>query len=263
MTLFDPKERTDRGIVTQTELTGRPAPEPKSVYQASWRDYIFSEIWNRPGLERRARFLIAIGSGAMCDCSEQILDDYIRGALKTRELSLAELRECSLHAAVYSGWGRGDKLDKSIDRIEKELGLEPCDFAPLRAEPWDKEQRWKDGQDEFRHVMTFPGPTPEIPYHEGGILNFVFAEMWPRRILDQRSRRWITLVGVCEAGVDAPIQTHIYAAMASGNCNRQEMLEFVLQYATHAGWPKVSALSHIVNFMADKVENGLPYGPMK
>lgn len=262
MTLLDPKERTERGIASQTELTGRPSPEPKSLFQSSWRDYVFAEVWNRPGLERRARFLIATSSAAMGDCSDAILDDYMRGALTTGELTLSELREASLHVAVYSGWGHGDRFDKSVDRVAQELDLVPCDYPALRAEPWDKEQRYRDGQAEFQHVMTFPGPTPEIPYHEGGILNFVFGEMWCRAGLDQRSRRWITLVGVCDAGVDIPIQTHIYAAMKSGNCQRREMLEFVLQYALHAGWPKASALSSIVNVMADKVENGLPFSPM-
>ncbi|HTH27784.1 MAG TPA: carboxymuconolactone decarboxylase family protein [Sphingobium sp.] len=259
MDLLDPAERTARGAVTQAEITGRPAPEPGSVFEASWRDYIFAEIWNRPGLERRARFLIAISGAAMAHASDQVMDGYVRGALKTGELSLAELREAALHTAVYGGWPTGELVDKAIDRVSEELGLPPYDFPPLRGEPWDAHQRYKDGQAEFHHVMTFAGPQPIEPYHEGGILNFVFAEMWPRRILDQRSRRWITLVGVCEAGVVVPIDSHIHAAMASGNCSPEEMREFVLQYAVHAGWPKASNLTNVVAVMARKVAAGLPF----
>lgn len=257
--LLDPAERTARGRATREEVTGRSWPEPATPFEASWRDYVFAEVWHRPGLKRRARFLISIGSAAMGQASDEVLDGYVRGAIKTGELNLAELRESALHVAVYHGWGSGERLDRAISRIQDELGLEPYIFPPLRAESWEPEQRIRDGQGEFEYVMTFPGPKPDIPYQGGGILNFVFAEMWPRRILDQRSRRWLTLVGVCHSGVEVPIASHFYAAMKSGNCTQTEMLEFVLQYAIHAGWPRASNLSHVVRTEGAKVAAGKPY----
>lgn len=77
--------------------------------------------------------------------------------------------------------------------------------------------------------------------------------------LDQRSRRWITLVGVAESAAVIPIRSHIYAAMASGNCPAEEMQEFVLQYAIHAGWPKGSVIQGAVLEMAKRVAAGLPF----
>ncbi len=107
--------------------------------------------------------------------------------------------------------------------------------------------------------MTFPGPPPISPYFEAGIDNFVFAEMWNRRGLDEPSRRWITLVGVCDSGAETPIRSHIHAAMASGNCTPEELHEFVLQYGVHAGWPRASLVQGIVFAMAKNVAAGLPY----
>ena len=84
-----------------------------------------------------------------------------------------------------------------------------------------------------------------------------FGEMWNRRALDERSRRWLTLVGVCESCAEVPIKSHIYAAMASGNCKPAEMQEFVLAYGIHAGWPKASVIQSAVFAMTRNFEAGL------
>ena len=52
MSLPDPAERTRTGMRRQTELLGAPAPEPGTLLEASWRDYVFAEVWTRPGLAR-------------------------------------------------------------------------------------------------------------------------------------------------------------------------------------------------------------------
>jgi 4-carboxymuconolactone decarboxylase len=224
-TLLDPKERSDRGVATAEQVIGVAFPEPTTLLQESWRDFIFAEVWTRPG------------------------------ALKTGELSLSELREGALHLAVYSGWGNGGKLDRAVTRVQQELGLDPVAWPPIRAEPWDPQVRNDEGEAEFTKVMTFPGGGPTSPFLQG-INNFVFGEMWCRRGLDEPSRRWITLVGVCESGADIPIGSHIHSAMASGNCKPGELLEFVLQYGTHAGWPKASRINGIVQQQIAHFEAG-------
>lgn len=259
MTLLDPGRRTATGLAVQAEVTGATAPAPTTLLEESWRDYIFAEIWSRVGLDRRSRYLISIASAANSSGPTQALDDYVRGALVNKELTLAELREAALHLAVYSGWSRGAALDQAITRVQGELGLEPVTLAPIRADAWDPKVRLEQGAQSFHNVMTFPGPPPVAPYFEAGILNFVFGEMWDRPGLDQRSRRWITVVGVCDSGAETPIRSHIHAAMASGNCTAAEMQEFVLQYAVHGGWPKASFVQGVVFEMIKKVDAGLPY----
>jgi len=259
MTLLDPKERSERGFRQQAELLAAPAPEPKTLYEASWRDFVFAEVWTRPGLDRRSRYLIAMASASKADTPQPILDGYIRGALSLKELSLAELREAALHYAVYAGWSRGGVLDAAITRVANALGLPAAPFPPIRAEPWDPETRIKEGQANFTAVMTFGGPPPVVAYFETGINNFVFGEMWRRPGLDERSRRWITLVAVSDSSSDIPIRSHIYAAMKSGNATVAEMHEFVLQYAIHCGWPKASVIQGAVFEMAERIKKGLSF----
>ena len=95
MTLLDPAERTARGLATQAEVTGRPATEPETLIEESWRDFIFAEVWTRPGLPRRPRFLVAIASATTCGLEDSQIDGYVRGALKGEYLTLAELREAA------------------------------------------------------------------------------------------------------------------------------------------------------------------------
>lgn len=259
MTTRDPAERTRTGIQHQTELLGAPAPEPRTLLEATWRDYVFSEVWTRPGLDRRSRFLISMSSAACEGGRADVLDGYIRGALTLGELTLGELREAVAHFAVYGGWSRAVAFDAAVTRVANELGLPPADYVPIRDKPWDPAQRLAEGGANFTAVMVFPSPPPVTPYFEGGILNFVFGELWMRPGLDQRGRRWVTLTCVADSAATTPIRTHTYAAMASGNATLPEMQEFVLQYAIHGSWPKASVMQAVVLEMGGRIAKGLPF----
>lgn len=259
MSTLDPSARSQRGAKLQNELLGKTAAEPNSLLEASWRDFIFAEVWSRPGLDRRSRFLIALAGSACEGSSGDIIEGYVRGALTTGELTQLELREAALHLAVYAGWSRGTVLDKAITHVANELSMPLAEIPPIRAEAWDRQQRLAEGAANFTAVMTLPSPPPVVPYFEAGIVNFVFGEMWMRPGLDQRARRWITMVGVADSASTTPIRTHTYAAMASGNATLPEMHEFILQYAIHGGWPKASVMQAVVFEMGKRVAEGLPY----
>lgn len=254
----DPIERTARGQGLQAEVTGKPAPDAGTPLSGSIRDFVYAEVWSRPGLDRRARYLISIAGSILCDEPLDGLDGYVQGALKSGLITLSELREAALHMAVYSGWGRGRILEAALDRAAQLLGLSAAHNPPIRAAAWDPQSRIEEGLAEFANVMTFPGSPPASPYLEA-IANFVFGEMWGRPGLDQRSRRFMTLVGVAESSSEVPIKSHVHAAMASGNCTPDEMQEFVLHYALHAGWPKASVVQGAVFEMIRKVADGLPW----
>src|SRR5271156_1322170 len=117
MSLRDPAERTRNGVRQQTELLAAPAPEPGTLLESSWRDYVFAEVWTRPGLDRRSRYFISISS-AVCEGGRpDVVDGYVRGALKLGEITLPELREAALHLAVYGGWSRGGGFDTAVTSV--------------------------------------------------------------------------------------------------------------------------------------------------
>ncbi len=101
----------------------------------------------------------------------------------------------------------------------------------------DRDDRTAAAQAAYHEVMTYPGPDPTKPYYDAGVVGFVFGEMWPRPGLSRRDRRWVTLSCVAAAGAVIPIQTHLFAAINSGDCTLQEVQEFNLHLATQLGWP--------------------------
>jgi 4-carboxymuconolactone decarboxylase len=252
MTLKDPMERVERGLRAQTEMLGAAPPDPATIYESTWRDYIFAEVWTRPGLDRRSRYWIAIASAAGALVQPEILDAYIRGALKGGFVSLEELREAAFHFAVYEGWSKGRFFDQAVTRVANELCLAPVPYKTVRPEPWDPEVRDLQGADNYAHIMRTPAPPPRTAFFLGGIRSFVFAEMWVRPGLDQRSRRWLTLVGVADSSSEIPIKSHIWAALDSGDATPEELEEFVLQYATQAGWPMASFVQQTVMAMSQR-----------
>jgi 4-carboxymuconolactone decarboxylase len=255
MALLDPKERTQRGLSVQAEVLGHAPPEPLSLFQESSRDFVYAEVWSSTALDRRARYLIALAGSVVTSADDETFDTYVQGALKSGELTVTELREAALHMGPYGGWPKAKRLDDAITRAAQKLGLPKGDTAPIRAEAWDPEVRDKEGAAEFIKVMTSPSGPPVVPYLRN-IHNFVFGEMWCRRALDERSRRWLTLVGVCDSTVEIPIKSHVHAAMGSGNCTAVEMHEFVAQFAVHCGWPKASIVQSALFEMIKKLEAG-------
>ena len=117
MSPLDPSERARVGKQQQEQLLGAPAPEPRTLFESSWRDYVFAEVWTRPGLDRRSRYFISISS-AVCEGGRpDVVDGYVRGALNLGEITLSELREAALQLAVYGGWSRGMAFDTAVTRV--------------------------------------------------------------------------------------------------------------------------------------------------
>ena len=117
----------------------------------------------------------------------------------------------------------------------------------------NRDDRVRAARAKYEEVMTWLGPEPVKPYYDGGVVGFVFGEMWPRPGLSRRDRRWITLACVAAMGAIIPIQTHIYAALNSGDCTLEELEEFTLFFATQCGWPRAQVVDQYVDEAAKKV----------
>ncbi|WP_426574039.1 carboxymuconolactone decarboxylase family protein [Aquihabitans sp. McL0605] len=107
----------------------------------------------------------------------------------------------------------------------------------------DRDQRQASARAEFERIMTSESPTPMGAYIETGVIGYVFGEMWQRGVLTARDRRFITLSCVGAADAGTPIDTHVWAALNSGDLTYAEFDEFVLFFGTQLGWPKASVLS--------------------
>jgi 4-carboxymuconolactone decarboxylase len=112
--------------------------------------------------------------------------------------------------------------------------------------------RTERGRREFAEVMTFAAPSDSTAA-SSALIDFVFAEVWPRTALSRRDRRFVTLACVAAADAEGPLRDHVYAALNSGDLTIVEMRETVLHFAVYAGWPKASWFNMMVDEQWDRI----------
>lgn len=227
------------------ELPSTPASEPGLL------DFVFGEVWSRPGLSRRNRRWITLACACAADTIGPI-EANIYAALASGDIAFEEMQEFVLQFAVYCGWPKASFADQVICQQQAALNAErgdpPPEMRPI--EPWnpemDPEERMRNGEKCFADINHVPAPGRTSPYTTAGILNFVFGEVWQRPGLSVRDRRFITLacVGVDDAII--PIRSHFYSALKSRDVSLEEARELVLHFAVHSGWPKASFLDQVV-----------------
>lgn len=261
MTVRD-TDRSQRGRREFTEVMTFPPPDESSTATATGLiDFVFAEVWSRPGLSRRDRRFVTLPCVAAADAQEP-LDQHVYAALNSGDLTIAEMRETVLHFAVYAGWPKASRFNMAVDaqwdRIHRERGLPvppPEPLLPL-ATPSDPERRLAGGETSFMQINCMPFVPPrDDPYSGAGILNFVFGEMWLRPGLGMKERRLVTVT--CVAFQDAPIliMSHVYAALKSKDVSFDEMDEVALHFAAYYGWPKAAHLSQVIGEQKERVSD--------
>jgi 4-carboxymuconolactone decarboxylase len=251
VTRADPEAWRTHGLETYRDvMCVDAAPLSSPSNESGLLDFVFADIWNRPGLGRRERRLVALACVCAADTVGPI-EDHVYAALKSGDLDLVAMQEFVLHFAVYCGWPKASFVDQVVARqqarVDEEAGATPRALAT--HDVWcpglDPEVRLQNGEDCFSTINCVP-PVPRwSPYTTAGILNFVFGEVWQRPGLSVRDRRFITLACVGVDDTVGPIQSHVYSALKSTHVSFDEMREFVLQFAAYSGWPKASYLDQV------------------
>ena len=205
-------EQTFRDVMTQEPPTAATPLEVAS------RDFVFGEVWPRPGLSRRDRRWVTLTCVAAAD-SPQPIEDHVYAALNSGDISLEEMLEFILQLAVYCGWPKAAHCEGVIHRQWTRINTERGD----QTEPWpmlsndalgfnDWEKRLERGAEEFVDVNLLPAPKAQSPYRHAGILNFVFGHVWQRPGLTRRDRRIITVASCAIDDSPTPLRTHVAAA---------------------------------------------------
>jgi 4-carboxymuconolactone decarboxylase len=253
--------RRQRAEATYREVMTVPYQGGGTPYEeAGLLDYVFGDIWNRPGLSRRDRRLVTLTCAGAGDTTQPI-EDHVYAALKSGDLSLEALLEFVLHFAVYCGWPKASFLNQVVQqqhaRIYAERGLEPPGREPLAVWQPDltSEERIRGGAECFAWINCVDAVAGDTPYTLAGILNFVFGEVWQRPGLTVRERRIMTLAAVGLDDTVIPIRAHVSSALKSGDVSFEEMQELVLHFAVYSGWPKASFLNQVVSESWAKIQS--------
>lgn len=115
VTPSDPEERLVRGTQSFKDVNCMPfAPDRNNPYQgAGILNFVFGEMWLRPGLSMKARRLITVACVGFQDAPLPILS-HVYAALKSRDVSFAEMDELALHFGAYCGLPKGAYLSQVI-----------------------------------------------------------------------------------------------------------------------------------------------------
>lgn len=249
--LTNQTDRLTDQTATDVLVTDQP-PSPDTPFGRASRDFLYGQVWARPGLSRRDRRWVTLTCVSAADSPEPI-EEHVHAALASGDIGLAEMLEFVLHFAVYCGWPKASHLEGSIarqwDRIHRERGARTPPWPQLENTtlgPGDMDKRLERGVEEFIDVNLTPAPPTNSPYRHAGILNFVFGHVWQRPGLSRRERRIITVASVALDDSPIPLRTHVSSALHSGDITKEEMDEIVLQFAAYYGFAKGDALADAV-----------------
>jgi 4-carboxymuconolactone decarboxylase len=258
VTLID-TDRIERSRQAFADVMTFPAPGDVTPTTVSMLDFVFGDVWQRPGLTRRERRFVTLPCVAAAD-AEMPLHDHVYAALNSGDVTITEMQETVLHFAVYGGWPKASRFNMAVDeqwaRIHRERGEQippPIALLPLNT-PSDPETRLAVGEQAFKDINCLEfAPNRDNPFQGAGILNFVFGEMWLRPGLGMKERRLITVACVAFQDAPYPILSHVYAAMKSRELSFEEMDELALHFAAYYGWPKGSNLNQVIGEQKQRV----------
>ena len=114
--MTDKSERTRVGEKTFQEVLHLPVFPATTPATEAARDFIFAEVWSRPGLDRRSRRWITLA----CVCAAgapTAMRTYIRAALVSGDITEAELREFVLQFGVFQGFPKAMEIELLISEI--------------------------------------------------------------------------------------------------------------------------------------------------
>ncbi|HEX2828637.1 MAG TPA: carboxymuconolactone decarboxylase family protein [Burkholderiales bacterium] len=253
-------------------------------YARSWLEFTYGGLFTRKGLDERTRLLVSVAQflamGEMEEFERQIPGALAAGATPR------EVLEIILQSTVYIGYvkaGRGaklcvqviEKLGRLSELTETQLPLEgrlPERSLEAERKQWPAaksadETAWRE---RILEKYGWKGVSTRIrtqnhqsndtinnydridPHYLQLWFDFIYGEMYPRQIVDDRTRL-LMMVGICLA-LNEPVQleNHIRGAMLLGAAPR-EVLEVCVQSTAYCGMPTTVQVVRVVERVAKEL----------
>jgi 4-carboxymuconolactone decarboxylase len=113
----DKSERAALGDKTFQEVIALPVQTVGGTpLTDAARDFVFAEVWSRPGLDKRSRRWITLSAVCAAGAEAPILT-YLRAALDSGEITEAELREFFLQFAVFQGFPKAVRAEMLLNQL--------------------------------------------------------------------------------------------------------------------------------------------------
>jgi 4-carboxymuconolactone decarboxylase len=200
------------------------------------RDFLFANVW-KAQLSWREKRLISLTCAAIA-AHRYPLEIHLYAALKSGDFAVDELHDWALHLAAYAGFPFGAGAETVIKTVCADLDAEGVIYqeerAPGAATP---DVRTMSGEQIAQYVTQ----TEALPLEgDNGVTrashSFLFAQVWTSE-LPWREKRLISLTCTAIAGYSMPFETHLRAALRSGDLSEDDLHAFALHVAAYAGFP--------------------------
>ena len=110
--------RASLGLETFRSVLGFDGPAaPSTPMGLAARDFVFAEVWSRPGLDRRSRRWITLACVTAAG-APTAMRVYARAALDSGDITMAELREFVLHFAVFQGFPKAVEFEQILNELD-------------------------------------------------------------------------------------------------------------------------------------------------
>lgn len=115
------QNRTETGMELAREIAGVQLPSFATTPMAdAARDFVFGEVWSRPGLDKRSRLWITLACVVATGAPVPV-KTYARAAIKSGLVTMAEMREFVLHFAMYQGFPKATVMETALSEVEAEM----------------------------------------------------------------------------------------------------------------------------------------------
>jgi 4-carboxymuconolactone decarboxylase len=94
-------------------------PRGVPYYDNGILNFVFGDMWKRPGLTRRDRRWILACVGL--DDTVGPIQSHVYSAMKSGDISFDEMREMVLQFAAHSGWPKGSFMQATVDAMHQRI----------------------------------------------------------------------------------------------------------------------------------------------
>ena len=215
-------------LLLLSNVNAQQPPPPPGAYDAApylgqiRNDYLYGDIWERPGLSARDRSMITVAVNQSLYATNELR--LHMGRALDNGVTQTEISEIIGHVLWYSGFPTGVNAARVAAEVFAERGLpESPPGASPRQPPANPEPE-------------FPGAFPGTPYLRDLLNQVVYAETWARSELSPRDRSMITVAVGTALYASSEVRHHVGRALDNG-VTPDEIGEIITHVAFYSGFP--------------------------
>ena len=123
--MSDKEDRARRGAETYEQVLRHTPRPPTTPFTEAARDFVFAEVWSRPGLDVRARRWITLA----CVCAARApiaIKTYMNAALDSGDITEEEMSEFILQFAIFQGFPKAAEAEIILRQVLQDRAANPA-----------------------------------------------------------------------------------------------------------------------------------------